>query len=260
MAAANSPSSATTEQNIGTSPVGRAFHLLQLVVAAGDSVGVRELARRSGLPRSTVSRSLGILSDLGMVSRNADGSAVAGSALATLQPATPARPMLADTLRPLLTELVQTFGENAALSVDDGDSLLYVSQGSGDHPVSVPDVTHERHRFHLVAPGLVTMAWWDRSRLSAYLHDLEAATEYSITSSRAIRARLIEIRESGWCWTNQELDVGVNGLAVPVVHHDELLATISLFAPTYRFNPTALPDLASEVIALTAQRLPGLLS
>ena len=99
-----------------------------------------------------------------MVTRNADGSAMAGSALATLQPSTPARPMLADMLRPLLTELVQTVGENAAVSVDDGDALLYVSQMSGEHPVSVPDVTHERHHFHLVAPGLVTMAWWDRSQ------------------------------------------------------------------------------------------------
>lgn len=260
MATPNSASSVRHEATVGTSPVERAFHLLQLVVAAGDSIGVRELARRSGLPRSTVSRSLGILADLGMVTRNADGSAMAGSALATLQPSRPERPMLADTLRPLLTELVQTVGENAAVSVDDGDALLYVSQVSGDHPVSVPDVTQERHHFHLVAPGLVTMAWWGRSRLAEYLVDLPSATEHSITSPKAIRARLREIRESGYCWTDQELDVGVNGFAVPVVHNNELVATISLFAPTYRFSPAALPDLAANVIALTAQRLPGLLN
>lgn len=260
MASADPTSSAWHEPSVGTSPVERAFHLLQLVVASGDSIGVRELARRSGLPKSTVSRSLGILTDLGMVARTADGSAVAGSALATLQPSTPTRPMIADMLRPLLAELVQTVGENAAISVDDGDALLYLSQVSGEHRVSVPDVTQERHRFHLVAPGLVTMAWWESDRLSEYLTNLEPATEYSITSPKAIRTRLRTIRETGYCWTNQELDVGINGLAVPVVHDAELVATISLFAPTYRFNPVALPDLASDIIELTEARLGGLLT
>lgn len=244
---------------VGTSPVERAFHLLQLVVAAGDSIGVRELSRRSGLPRSTVGRSLGILADLGMVARNTDGSAMAGSALATLQPAASTRPMLGDLLRPLLAELVQTFGENAALSVDDGDALLYVSQVSGEHPVSVPDVTQERHHFHLVAPGLVTMASWDNTRLADQLRTVQPANEYSVTSAKAIRARLREIRSVGWCWTNQELDVGVNGLAVPIEAQGELLATISLFAPTYRFSPELRPDLAPNLVELVRARLPGLL-
>lgn len=260
MAAQNPTSTVEPEHDqVGTSPVERAFHLLQLVVAADDSIGVRELSRRSGLPRSTVSRSLGILADLGMVSRNADGSAMAGSALATLQPAKQTRPMLADILRPLLTELVSTFGENAALSVDDGDALLYVSQVLGEHPVSVPDVTQERHHFHLVAPGLITMAWWKSSRLTEHLRDLESATEYSVTSPKVIRARLRDIRSDGFCWTNQELDVGVNGFAVPVIQHDQLVATISLFAPAYRFNPEVRPSLGTDVIDLVSERLPGLL-
>jgi len=256
------PTSTTTVEPtaVGTSPVERAFHLLQLVVAAEESIGVRELSRRSGLPRSTVSRSLGILADIGMVARNADGSAMAGSALATLQPARTTRPMLTDLVRPFLTELTQTFDENAAMSVDDGDALLYLMQASGEHPVSVPDVTQTRHQFHLVAPGLVTMAWWDDARLTRHLVDLQPATEYSVTSAKAIRARLREIRECGWCWTDQELDVGVNGFAVPVVHHGELLATISLFGPAYRFNPQALPNLARQVKDLAGSRLPGLLS
>src|SRR5215217_1931481 len=65
-------------------PVHRAFGLLQLVVAAGEPIGVRELGRRAGLSRSTTSRMLGILAELGMVERTADGEARPGAALATL--------------------------------------------------------------------------------------------------------------------------------------------------------------------------------
>ena len=52
--------------------VERAFSLLQAVVAAHEPIGVRELGRRVGLPRSTVSRLVATLTDLGMVERTAD--------------------------------------------------------------------------------------------------------------------------------------------------------------------------------------------
>lgn len=251
----------TTSSQAGKSPIERAFRLLQIIVASGESLGVRELARRSGLPRSTVSRLVGTLTDLGMIARTADGAAIPGSALATLAPHGGSDPMLGDQLRPLLAELVQTFNENAALSVDDGDRLLYLSQVTADHAVSVPDVSGEHHLFHLVAPGLLTMAWWPPDRLDAALRQpLEERTEQSVIDPAALTERLATVRDNGWCWTNQELDSGVNGLAVPVVVDAQLVATISLFGPAYRLNPDERPTLAAELAAVVADRSPSLLS
>lgn len=245
----------------GESPVERAFRLLQVVVAAGESIGVRELGRRTGLPRSTVSRLIRTLADLGMVSRTSDGAVLPGSALATLHPSAASAPLLEDQLRPLLAELVQVFGENAALSIDDGDRLLYLTQVSADHAVSVPAVISERHHFHLVAPGLVTMAWWSPDRLADHLGtDLEAATGHSVIATDLLRERVTQIRTAGWCWTNQELDIGVNGVAVPVLGKaGELIATISLFGPAYRLNPDARPRLALDLAAMICHRSPTLL-
>ena len=250
----------TPTPSIGDSPVERAFRVLQIIVATEGSVGVRELGRRSGLPRSTVGRLVTTLTDLGMVARTSEGAVVPGSALATLNPKAANEPMLADLLRPLLVELVQQFDENAGLSIDDGSALLYTAQVSADHPVTVPDVTGEQHLFHLVAPGLVTMAWWNRARLRTALSEpLASPTPTSMTSAPALRARLQAIREDGFCWTDEELDIGVNGLAVPVVDENGLVATISLFGPSYRFNPAARPTLARELVDLVAARAPSLL-
>jgi IclR family acetate operon transcriptional repressor len=250
------PSKSTT----GESPVDRAFRLLQTVVAAGESVGIRELARRSGLPRSTVARLVGNLADLGMVNRASDGSVLPGSALSTLHPEA-AQPLLSDQLRPLLSELAATFGENAALSIDDGESLLYLELVKSNNPVSVPDVTNLRHRFHLVAPGLVTMAWWDQDRLDAYVGGaLPSATDTSMTSAAALTRRVHSVRATGHVWTDEELDVGVNGLAVPVLStRDHLLASISLYGPSYRFAPDVRPDIASELTNLVNSRAAALL-
>jgi len=238
----------------GESPVDRAFRLLQVVVAAGEPLGIRELARRTGLPRSTVGRLVATLTDLAMVGRTADGAVIAGSALATLQPRT-GEAVLGDRLRPLLAELVVRFGENAALSVDDGESLLYVSQVTTEHAVSVPSVSGNRHDFHLVAPGLMTMAWWEPRRVkSAFPSTLRAATATSVTAPSTLKKRLKEIKTQGYCWTDQELDVGVNGVAVPLLRDDVLVATVSLFGPAYRLNPHAQPDLGEELRELVHTR------
>jgi len=251
---------ATTVRKAGESPVERAFRVLQTVVASGESIGVLELGRRTGLPRSTVSRLVATLEQLGMVDRTAEGLVIPGSALATLHPGAGATPMLEDRLRPLLTELVQTFDENAALSVDDGDSLLYLAQVTSSHPVSVPDVSGQHHRFHLVAPGLVSMAYWTQKRLRSYLAaTLDAPAPTSMTTSRKLRPRLEQIRDDGWCWTDQELDHGVNGLGVPIESDGKLLATVSLFGPSYRFSPDIRPGIAAEVAALVSERAASLL-
>ena len=265
---ATDPTSITSSTSVpgagtgtGESPIERAFRLLQTVVAAGESLGVRELSRRSGLPRSTVSRLVGILTDLGMVTRTADGSVIPGSALATLQPGAAAAPSLSDQLRPLLSELVQTFAENAALSIDDGDALLYLTETTADNAVSVPEVTGTRHPHHLVAPGLLTIAWWTDAQQEELLStELAAATEHSVTDGAALRARFASIRANGWCWTDQELYVGVNGVAVPILDGDNLVATVSLFGPSYRLNPTSRPDLAEELRRLVTDRSDALLA
>ncbi len=243
------------------SPVDRAFQILQVIVAAGEPLGVREIGRRTGLPRSTASRLVASLDSLGMVERTADALVAPGSALATLQPGDNAMPSLRDQLRPLLTELVNTFGEHAALSIDDGEALLYVDQVAGENPVSVDDVAGERQPFHLVAPGLMAMASWPSERLDSYLStELHRATEFSTTDPRMLRRRAKRTARDGYVWADQELDVGINGLAVPLTgDNGEVLATLSLYGPSYRFNPADRPTIAGELIALVNQRSSALL-
>jgi len=242
--------------SVAEGPVDRAFHLLQVVVAAEGPVGVRELGRRTGLPRSTASRLVGTLERLRMVARTADGDVIPGGALSTLQIDKDTTPLLRDRLHPLLVDLVHRFGENAALAIDDGDELLYVSNVASENPVSVSDVSGERHGFHLVAPGLVSMAAWPSSRLETYLAEpLRAATEFSQTKPATIRKRIKRISTDGYAWTDQELDVGINGLAVPVVIEGEAVATISLYGPSYRFSPETQPQVAKQLQSIVNERL-----
>jgi DNA-binding IclR family transcriptional regulator len=258
------PRRASRVERPPSGPVQRAFGLLQTVVAAGgEPLGVRELARRTGQPRSTTARLLGVLEDLGMVERTADGAAIPGSALVTLNPAggRPA-PLLRDRLRPLLAELVTRFGESAAVGVDDGERFLYLATERGPSAVQVPDETGRRYSFHTIAPGLVAMSTWDRRRLAAYLSGpLDAPTAHTMTAPARLRRRLQQIRHDRFAWTDQELDWEINGVATPICGDDgTLLAVVSLYGPAYRLSAAATPDVGPALRDLVAERAPQLLT
>ncbi len=237
-------------------PVHRAFALLQLVVAAGEPIGVRELGRRANLSRSTTSRTLGILAELGMVERTPEGGARPGAALATLAGRADRSPaVLRERYRSLAAELQRRYGENAAVGVDDGAGFLYLASARVPAAVQVADPIDETFPFHLVAPGLIAMAFWPDDRLAGYLAaPIAAATERSVTRPAAVRRRLAAIRRAGYAWTDQELDLEVNGLAAPIHDADgHLVAVATLYGPSYRFAETLHPELGAEFAAFVAE-------
>jgi len=257
------PPAESTTSPAPTSPpssVERAFHLLPLVAAAQSPVGVRELGRRSGLPRSTVSRLATQLVDLGMLRRNADGSVDSGPALATLVPdRAQLRPGLEDRLRPLLVECVHRFGESAALTVDTPTGAHYLLHVPGPSAVQVPDPTGERLPFHVVAPGLALMASWSDQRHRSYISGaLTSPTTMTITDPTALQAARTRTQQVGYAWADQALDLEVNGVGV-LVTAAEPPAAVSLYGPAYRLNPKDRPELGDELRDLVERRAPDLL-
>ena len=69
------------------------------------------------------------------------------------------------------------------------------------------------------------------------------------------RRRLVAIRRDGYAWTDQELDLEVNGLAVPVVDGTgATVAIATLYGPSYRFAESLSPDLGRRFADFVAAR------
>jgi DNA-binding IclR family transcriptional regulator len=216
----------------------RAFAALRAVRATEGSAGVSEIARATGLPKSTVSRLLTALEEVGAVQRiDPTGGYVIGPGLVTLTNEGTGFGSLRDVARPYLRELTDRLGESSGLTVADGDSALYVDHVSSDGSVRTRDWTGTRFPFHTLAGGLaLLMTWSDRSVDRFADLGLESFSTETVTTRRDLETKLTNARRDGYVWTMGDFDLEINGVAAPVRNEQGYaIGAISVYGPSYRF-------------------------
>ncbi|MBA2741927.1 MAG: IclR family transcriptional regulator [Actinobacteria bacterium] len=239
--------------------VERAFAILDAV--ATRPAGVTALADRLDLPKSTVARLLSSLEDLGAVER-ADGRRWrVGPSVEAFARSVPQERSLAALARPELVDLVAALGEDAGLGLPDGYDVLYVEQVECDHPVQVRDWTGTRAPLHTVPSGLVLLADWPAEAIAGYLaHDLAALTPQTVIDAEQLRARLEDVRRSGYAWGLEEYAEGINSVAAPI--HDasgNAIAAIHVHGPAYRFPSRGSESRVTEAVVAAALAVDRLL-
>ena len=230
--------------------VERAFAVLQCL--AGGAAGVSDIADHTDLPKSTVSRLLSTLTDIGAVEQSdALGVYSLGGLLIDLSAAASPGRNLTGIARPILVDLVNDIDEAAAIGVLDGRSIYYLDQVDSDHQVQVRDWTGESVDAHVVSAGLVLMAFAPRDVRDEYLSQtLEAWTENTMTDPILLRQRFDDIQRSGFAWAYEEMSEGLNSVAAPVFNPaGSVIAAVSAHGPSYRFPaPGASAAVAACVI------------
>ena len=138
--------------------VARALRIIETL--SRSPAGLSDVARRVGLPKSTVARLLATLEETEAVERDEEGRMYRlGPMVQRLSSAAGGPAQLAAFARPYLDELTDLTGEAAGVSIPDGFQVHYVDQTEAEHPVQVRDWTGELIPMHVVPSGLVIMSW-----------------------------------------------------------------------------------------------------
>lgn len=217
--------------------VDRAFSVLRAVVGAESrSRGISEIARETGLAKSTVARMLATLESLGMVERIGTRYGP-GPGLGSLAPSSVSGQTLTEVARPVLTELVADIGEDAGLAVMDGTSVLYIDQAQADSAVQVRDWSGTRIPCHTAAAGFVLMLAWKPEQVEEYAsRDLVASSPATATDLPGIKTHLDQAATQGYVWTHTEFAPDINGAAAPIYDAGaRVVAAVNLYGPSYRF-------------------------
>ena len=219
--------------------VTRALTVLDTLAANGAALGTNELARRTGIHASTVSRLLATLAHAGLVEYVAEtGRYRLGLRLVQLGNVVLERLDVRDLARPHLHALVAATDETATLSAPGEHAAITLDFVRS--PASVQSVAEVGRRSvaHATATGKVMLAFGGGAVPAA---PLERYTKRTIVDPAALGRELERVRARGWAQSVGEREEHLNALAAPVWDsRNELLAILGVQGPAGRFNAKAM--------------------
>lgn len=235
--------------------IDRAFSVLRSL-AAGPA-GVTDIADRVGLPKSTVSRLLSTLEELGAVEQvSAGGEYRVGWTMIELAAAARPGRSLISLARPHLAELTRLTGEAAGISIPDGDDMLYLDQLTPDSELQVRDWTGHKIPMHAVPSGHVVLAADAALAQRVSSAPLEAFTPQTITTAAELEQRLQQVRDDGYAWAMEEFAVGLNSVAAAIRTTDgRVVASLHVYGPASRFPGDRSRATLGEIVKATADKI-----
>jgi DNA-binding IclR family transcriptional regulator len=170
--------------------------VLRTLAAHSPPLSLATIAQETGLPKSTVKRLLATLESIDMIERQAvTGAYTLGPGIDVLTGRPTSTAQLIAVVHPYLSELVDTYGEDAGLAVPDVGDVLLAHQVASPNPVQVQNWTGTRIAPHIVAAGHVMMSGWTDEELDRYLaQPLTQQTERTLTDPEQLRRRIASVR------------------------------------------------------------------
>jgi len=221
-------------------------------LANAGELGTNELARRTGVNASTVSRLLATLAADGYVDQSPNGRYRLGIRLVQLGNAVVDRLDLRELAQPVLHELVEQVGETATLSVQGEHEAVTVdfarspSSVQGVAQIGRPSVAHA------TATGKVMLAFGNTTLPPG---PLRRYTTRTIADPRLLARAIERARRSGWADAVGEREEDLAALAAPVRgSRGELAAIVGVQGPASRLDAHAR-EAALEPLLAAAGKL-----
>lgn len=209
-----------------------------------------EVARRTGLTRAAARRFLLTLVELGYVD-HADGLFRLRPRVLELGFAYLSGLALPEVAQPHMEQLSARLHESCSVSVLDGDDLVYVGRVHARKIMKAAIAVGSRFPAYPTSMGRVLLAGAPQEWLEGYLArvDPQPLTPLTVTDRDRLREVLAGVRAQGYAVVDQELELGLRSMAVPVRDRArEVVAAMNISAPLER----------GSVEEITAELLPPL--
>lgn len=240
-------------------PVRRVFELLRTMIELGsEQYGVRELAGHAGVPPSTAHRLLGALEDVGMVTRDGDGSYGVSLEFQRLAlRAADLLPLKRMALGPL-QRLREECGETVLLCVYDPERrrMMFAEALETDDPLRYAIELNTWVPVHAGASGRSIMAFLPEVVLEELLTPamLDPKTEQTIADPDLLRQALEEVRARGLVTSHGERILGAVGIAAPVFDaRRQVVGSVCVTMPEFRFAQHDGAELERLVLAAAGE-------
>jgi IclR family pca regulon transcriptional regulator len=256
------------DDNEGPSEFVRALAKGLLVIECFDNqapaMTLSDVAKRTGLSRGTARRLLHTLVELGYV--GFDGK------LFSLRPrvlnlgfAYLYSHDVWQLAQPYMVEVVEKLHESCSIAVLEGTDIVYVARvPTSERIMSINLGIGTRLPALHTSMGRAMLAYRAPAEVQGLLKRAGPIRQYtpkSIADPREVIANLEQVRKQGWALVDQELEVGLRSLAVPIFDFDGCaVAALNIATHASRWTVSALQKDALPVLRQAAQAVSALLS
>ena len=218
----------------------RGLEVIRAFTRSTPSMTLADIARSTGMNRATVRRFL-----LTLV---AEGYAQTDGKLFALKPkvlelgyAALSSMKFLDVVQPAVEQLAAELGESCFAAILDGEDVVYVATATPPgRLINIGLSVGSRSPAHCVSTGRILLAALpERARLK-YLDTatLRRMTANTVTSKVKLRAQIEETAAKGWSVCDQELEIGLRSISVPIRDQSgQVLAALNVACPSSRITP-----------------------
>ncbi|MGZ5034584.1 MAG: IclR family transcriptional regulator domain-containing protein [Usitatibacter sp.] len=214
---------------------------------------ISQLSLKTDIPRAAVRRCLHTLASLGYVGHDPERRTfmlrpkvlrLGYSYLSSIP--------LVTMAQPVLDRLSQRLHESSSLAVLEGDEIAYVARSKATRRIMSVDLGIGSHLpAYCTSLGRVLLAGLASEELKGYLAELHPVrhTSFTIASKEKLRAAIEATRRDGFSIVDQELELGLRSIAVPITDTRGAViaamnaSTHASLLPLAEFQSTFLPAL-----------------
>ncbi|KFI32828.1 IclR family transcriptional regulator [Haematobacter missouriensis] len=194
---------------------------------------ITEVAERVDLDRATARRCLLTLVALGYAEHDGKFFALTPKVARLGQAWLQGLP-LATVIQPRLDRLSAEVGQSSSVSVLDGAEIVYIARAAQQRIMSINLMAGSRLPAFCSSMGRVLLAALPEGQAEALIRtaDRRASTARTLTDPEVLMQELALVRRQGYAVIDQELEIGLCSIAVPVLNdRSEVIAALNIGAP-----------------------------
>lgn len=163
-----------------------------------------------------------------------------------------------DIARPFIDHLAEEIRESCSAAVLDKFDVVYVSGTQYHRVISVGISVGSRFPAHCTATGRVLLAAQPEEMWPGILQNipLTPLTNRTVTNRQEFRKILEDVRDKGWSLVDQEMEIGLMSIAVPLRNSmGGLVGAINVGVPTVRMTAEEMKDYILPRLLETASNI-----
>ena len=229
----------------------RGLRVLETAAAAGGATSLAEVARKTGLHRSTAHHLMQTLVSLGYLDQDAATRGYQLSAkLFRLTGRTWSPEQLGRIAEPFVAALTARTGEGSSFAAYRNGTVTIVAKFDANGPVRVVQDVGSQRPIHATAVAKAILPWLPEAELDGLLRRtrFERYAPNTITSRAGLVAALRRIRAAGFAVDDEEHIEGIRCIAAPVFGYSgQVLGSLCAVGPKSRMTHQKLRELRAPL-------------